>query len=278
MTTPILVLGGTGKVGRRVVSRLRARRTPVRVPTRVGSTPFDWTDDTTWTPVLDGVGSVFVVPLDGRQLTGPFLARARELGVRRVVLLSGRGVDVPGYGPPDSPLAATPSSGEAALRALDVEWTILRPAWFAQNFSEGFFRDAVGAGELRLPAGDGAASFVDADDIADVAVAALTGPGHAGRTYELSGPEALTMAEAAATIFAATGRRLRYVALSPQEFTAELTASGWSEADAEDYATVIALIRDGLDSHLSDGVHQALGRPPRDFATFAAAATWPDGR
>ncbi|MBB5957924.1 uncharacterized protein YbjT (DUF2867 family) [Saccharothrix tamanrassetensis] len=273
---PILVLGGTGKVGRRVVSRLHALRAPVRVPTRSGPVRFDWTDDTTWAPVLDGARAVFVVALDGHLFTGPFVARARELGVERVVLLSGRGVDVPGYVPPGSPLGATHIAGEAAVRALDVDWTILRPGWFAQNFSEGFFRDAVRAGELRLPAGDGAVSYVDADDIADVAAAALTGPGHAGQTYELSGPRALTMAEVAAGITAATGRRIRYVALTPEEFIAELVASGWSPADARDYDTVIAPIRDDLDSHISDGVHRALGRPARDFAAFASAATWPE--
>src|SRR5262245_30792776 len=133
---PILILGGTGKTGRRAASLLRAQGTPVRAASRSGEHPFDWTDRATWDPVLEGVRAVFVVPLDGAGLTGPFVERAVRLGVERVVLLSGRGVDVPGYGAEDSPLAATHIEGERAVRNLGgAAWTIVRPGWFAQNFS-----------------------------------------------------------------------------------------------------------------------------------------------
>ncbi|GAA2432572.1 NAD(P)H-binding protein [Actinomadura vinacea] len=270
---PILILGGTGKTGRRVASLLRAQGTPVRAASRSGEHPFDWTDRATWAPALEGVRAVFVVPLDGETLTGPLVERAVRLGAERVVLLSGRGVDVPGYGAEDSPLAATHIEGERAVRDLDgTTWTIVRPGWFAQNFSEGFFQDAVRAGEIRIPAGDGAASFVDAEDIAAVAAAALTEDGHAGRIYELSGPRALTMAEATAEISEATGRPVRYVPLTPEEFVAELVKEGWAEPDAQDFADAVAPIRNGLDAHISDGVRQALGREPRGFAAFAKAA------
>jgi uncharacterized protein YbjT (DUF2867 family) len=268
----VLVVGGTGKTGARVVTRLRSRGIPVRIASRAGEPPFDWTDPGTWDAALTGVGAVYVVPFDGEQLTRPFVARAQDLGVQRVVLLSGRGIDVPGYGDLDSALAQTHIDGERAVRALGIEWTILRPAWFAQNFSEGFFREAVLAGDLRLSAGDGAATFVDAQDIADVAVTALTEGGHDGRTYELSGPRALTMADVAAEITAATGRELRYTPLQPQELHAELLAQGWSPTDATDFVDTVGAIRRGLDAHLSDGVQRALGREPRDFTAFARAA------
>ncbi|MFI0357549.1 NAD(P)H-binding protein [Actinomadura sp. 9N407] len=277
--TETLILGGTGKSGRRVASLLSARNVPVRVASRTGEQPFDWTDRTTWDLALKGVRAVYLVPLDGTTLTRPFVERAVDLGVERIVLLSGRGVDVPGYGDPTSPVGATHTDGEAAVRASGVAWTIIRPGWFAQNFSEGFFRDAVLAGEIRLPAGDGAASFVDADDIAAVAAAALTEDGHAGQVYELSGPRALTMAEAAADISAATGRTIRYVPLPAGTFIDELVAQGWTAADAQDYADVIAAIRKGLDAYLSDGVQRALGRPARDFTEFVRTTTaenaWP---
>ncbi|MEV0387426.1 NAD(P)H-binding protein [Nonomuraea sp. NPDC050643] len=269
---PILVVGGTGKTGGRVAARLRDRGDTVRVGSRSGERRFDWNDRSTWEHALEGTRAVYVVPFDGAVLTRPFVERAEAAGVERLVLLSGRGVDVPGYADPDAPAGATHIDGESAVRASALSWTILRPGWFAQNFSEGFFRDAVLSGELRLPAGDGAASFVDADDIADVAVAALTGDGHAGRTYELSGPRALTIAEAAAEISAATGRPLRYVPLSPDAFVTELTTQGWPESEAKEYADVMAPIRLGLDAHLSDGVRQALGRAPRDFTAFARTA------
>ncbi|MEV6228865.1 NAD(P)H-binding protein [Saccharopolyspora shandongensis] len=268
----ILVIGGTGKSGRRIVSRLRAAGLPALVASRSGDRRFDWTDRDTWDTALEGVRAVYLVPFDGEQLTRPFVERAVELGVQRLVLLSGRGVDVPGYVDPRNPAAQTHIDGEAAVRDLDIEWTIVRPGWFAQNFDEGFFRDAVLAGELRLPAGDGAATFVDAEDIAAVAVAALTEDGHDRQVYELSGPRAVTIAEAAAEISAATGREIRYVPLSPEDFVAELTVSGWSPGDAADFAEAMAPLRRDLDSHVSDGVRRALGREPRDFSEYAKAA------
>ncbi|MER5711337.1 NAD(P)H-binding protein [Streptomyces sp. NPDC053253] len=275
---PILVTGGTGTTGSRVVSRLRAQGVPVRVASRSGEPPFDWHDRTTWDSALEGVKAVYLVPLDGRLLTRPFVERAARLGVERVVLLSGRGVDVPGYSGEANLAGATHVDGESAVRDSGLSWTILRPAWFAQNFSEGVFRDAVVAGELRLPAGDGAASFTDADDIAAVAVASLTEDGHNGQTYELSGPRALTIAEAVAEISAATGRPLRYVPLSSGEFIAELVGEGWPAAEAEDYAEAVSPIRRGMDSGISDGVRRVLGRPPRDFTEYVAAAVsaWRD--
>ncbi|MEV0052168.1 NAD(P)H-binding protein [Saccharopolyspora shandongensis] len=268
----ILVIGGTGKSGRRIVSRLRAAGLPALIASRSGDRRFDWTDRDTWDTALEGVRAVYLVPFDGEQLTRPFVECAVELGVQRLVLLSGRGVDVPGYVDTRNPAAQTHIDGEAAVRDLGIEWTIVRPGWFAQNFDEGFFRDAVLAGELRLPAGDGAATFVDAEDIAAVAVAALTEDGHDRQIYELSGPRAVTIAEAAAEISAATGREIRYVPLSPEDFVAELTASGWLPGDAADFAEAMAPLRRDLDSHVSDGVRRALGREPRDFSEYAKAA------
>ncbi|WP_328941828.1 NAD(P)H-binding protein [Streptomyces sp. NBC_00250] len=277
---PILITGGTGKVGGRAVARLGSKGLPVRVGSRSAEPRFDWTDRSTWDAALHGVSKVFIVPQDGELLTRPFVERAKELGVGRIVLLSGRGVDVPGYADPESVAGRTHIDGEDAVRHCGLEWTIVRPAWFAQNFSEGFLRDSVLAGELRLPAGDGAASFVDAEDIAAVAVAALVEDTHVGETYELSGPSALTLGDAVATISGATGRTVRYVSLSPEEFVAEQVAEGRPRADAEDYADAVGPIRRDMDSHLSDGVQKALGRQPRSFALFvkeaAASGAWQD--
>ncbi|MGW6913929.1 SDR family oxidoreductase, partial [Kitasatospora sp. NPDC054939] len=171
---PILVTGATGKSGRRVVSQLRAKGLPVRAAARNGEHIFDWTDSGTWDAALEGVRSIYVVQLDGTKLVRPFIERAVQQGVRRIVLASGRGIDNPDYAKDSSGVFEGIVDSEAAVRESGLEWTISRPGWFAQNFSEGFFADAVRAGELRLPAGDGAASFVDAEDIAAVVVAALT--------------------------------------------------------------------------------------------------------
>ncbi|HEV7976248.1 NAD(P)H-binding protein [Amycolatopsis sp.] len=275
---PILITGGTGKSGARVVSLLEKKGVPVRVGSRSSEPRFDWTDRDTWDVVFDGVKTVYIVPCDGEQLTRPFIHRAEDLGVERIVLLSGRGVDTPGYAGENSIAGKTHIDGEDAVHNCRLEWTIIRPAWFAQNFSEGFFLEAVLGGELRLPAGDGAASFVDAEDIAAVAVAALTEDGHTGQTYELSGPTAVTIGEAVAEISEAIGRPVRYVSVPNDEFVAELVAQGWTAADAEDYADAVGPIRRDMDSHLSDGVQRALGRPARDFREFvktaAASGAW----
>ncbi|TXL84589.1 NAD(P)H-binding protein [Streptomyces sp. IB2014 016-6] len=277
---PILVTGATGKSGRRVVSQLRARGLPVRAAARNGEHVFDWTDSRTWDSALEGVRSLYIVQLDGTKLVRPFVERAVRHGARRIVLASGRGIDDPDYAKDSGGVLDGILDSEAAVRESGLEWTISRPGWFAQNFSEGFFADAVRAGELRLPAGDGAASFVDAEDIAAVVVAALTEDGHAGRTYELSGPRAVTLAEAVATISTAVGREIRYVPVSMAEYVADLVHQGLPPADAEAFADVIEPLGKGTDAYVSDGIPQALGRAPRSFAEFAkstaAAGGWRD--
>ncbi|NGN70454.1 NAD(P)H-binding protein, partial [Streptomyces sp. A7024] len=266
---PILVTGATGKSGRRVVSQLRAKGLRVRAAARSGEHVFDWTERGTWDAALEGVQSVYIVQLDGTRLVRPFIERAVAHGVRRVVLASGRGIDDPHYVKDRDGVLDGIVDSEAAVRESGLEWTISRPGWFAQNFSEGFFADAIRAGELRLPGGDGAASFVDAEDIAAVVVAALTEERHAGQIYELSGPRAVGLAEAVAVISEVAGRDIRYVPLSVEEYVAELVGEGVAVTDAEAFADVIEPLREGRDAYVSDGVDRALGRPGRSFAEFA---------
>ena len=265
MSQDILVLGGTGKTGRRVAERLRARELPVRIGSRSGAPPFDWEDPSTWAPALEGASAVYVsffpdlaVP-GAPEAIGTLADEALAAGCRRLVLLSGRGEE-------------EAQRAERVLAESGAEWTVLRCSWFMQNFSEGDFAEPVAAGELALPAGDVRAPFVDADDIADVAVAALTEDGHAGRVYELTGPRALTHAEVAEEIGRATGRQIRYVDVPLEAFTAALAGEGVPP-------DVVSLLRylfsevlvDG-NAHPADGVRRALGREPRDFAAFALAA------
>ncbi|MCD0449136.1 NAD(P)H-binding protein [Actinocorallia sp. API 0066] len=273
---PILVVGGTGKTGRQVVARLSALGVPVRVASRTAERRFDWTDEATWGPALEDVAGVYVAAPDEAETVPAFVARAADLGVGRLVLLSARGVDVPGYYGPDYHGAGGHLRNEEAVRASGVPWTILRPGWFAQNFSEGFFLDPVRAGEVRLAAGDGAAAFVDTGDIADVAVAALTEEGHAGEVYELSGPRALTLAEALAEIERVSGHAARYVAVPAEEFVKELVGQGWPQADAAMWTSVLAPVAAGREAVVADGVRRALGREATDFTEFtrAAADVW----
>ncbi|MGW6285211.1 NAD(P)H-binding protein [Streptomyces sp. NPDC055107] len=276
---PVLVIGGTGKTGRRVVARLRERGVETRAASRSGDTRFDWADPTTWAAALDGVATVYITPLDTTPSPTPaFVEQAVAGGVRRLVLLSARGTDVPGFFGPGYEDGGPHGEGERAVRASGVTWTILRPGWFAQNFSEGVFLDAVRAGELALPTGDGKAAFVDADDIAEVAVAALTEDGHAGQEYGLSGPRALGMDEVLDEIAKETGKRAAYVRVDTDAFRAGLVAQGFDDVEAGLWTDALRPITTSAEAPVLDGVRRALGREPRDFAAFvrdaAARGAW----
>jgi uncharacterized protein YbjT (DUF2867 family) len=266
-TKPTLITGGTSKTGRRVAERLAARGLPVRIGSRSGEPPFDWEDRSTWATALEGAGSVYIAHyLDAvpgaAETAGSFAELAVANGVRKQVLLGGRGE-------PEAHRV------EEAVRDAGGELTIVRSTWFAQNFSEGGFLDFVRAGDVTLPAGDTPEPFVDVDDIADVAVAALTDDRHVGELYELTGPRLLTFEEAVDEIARAANRELRYVPVSIEEFESIL-------AEAEVPAEVVWMLKylftevlDGRNAHVTDGVRRALGREPRDFSEFArdAAAT-----
>jgi uncharacterized protein YbjT (DUF2867 family) len=266
---PILVTGATGKSGSRVVRQLRAKGLPVRAAARTGEHSFDWNDSDTWDAALEGAQSAYIVQLDGAMLVRPFVERAVQHGLRRLVLASGRGIDNPTYAKDSTGMLEGLVDSEAAVRESGLEWTISRPGWFAQNLSEGFFADHIRAGELRIPGGDGAASFVDAEDIAAVVVAALTEDKHSGQIYELSGPDAVTLTEAVATISAAAGREIRYIPLTVEQYVAELVEQGLSPDEAGIYADMVEPLRNNTDAYVSDGVPRALGRPARAFAEFA---------
>jgi uncharacterized protein YbjT (DUF2867 family) len=264
-TQTTFVLGGTGKTGRRVAQRLTALGYPVRAGSRSGRPRFDWQDQATWGPALDGVTAVYVcyypdIAAPGAvQAVGSFAELAVRSQVRRLVLLAGRGE-------PEAELA------ELAVRDSGAELTILRSAWFAQNFSEDFLLGPVVAGEVALPAGDTPEPFVDADDIADVAVAALTQDGHAGQIYELTGPGLLTFAEAVGQIGAATGRQIRYLPVSIDEYAAAAAGQGVPAEAVEALSHLFGEVLDGRNARVGDGVRRALGREPRDFTGYARRA------
>ena len=264
-TKATLVLGGTGKTGRRVAKRLRARGLPVRIGSRSAEPRFDWNDAATWASVLQGVGAVYITYQPDLAVPGAveavwsFTKAALEAGVRRMVLLSGRG-------------EGEAQRAEQALQDTDADWTIVRATWFAQNFSEGFLLDAVLAGMVALPAGDVGEPFVDVDDIADVAVAALTEDGHVGQLYEVTGPRLLTLAQAVEEIARAAGREIRYVPVSMKQFTSLLTEQD-VPADLVWLLTyLLTEVLDGRNAHLTDGIQRALGREPRDFSDYARDA------
>ncbi|RFU84377.1 SDR family NAD(P)-dependent oxidoreductase [Streptomyces triticagri] len=273
-SSDILVLGATGKTGRRLVARLRdTGGARVRAASRSGETAFDWTRPDTWEPAFAGAGAVYLVAPDDPSPVREFVQRATESGVRRFVALSGHGIEKAG---PDFGQGMV--AGEEAVRTSGVEWTVLRPNNFFQNFDEDLWLPPLRAGRLALPIGAMPEPFIDADDVAAVAAKTLTEDGHAGRVYELSGPRALTFAEATRTIAEAAGRPIRYEELTPAAHRAELVAEGWPEAAADALGAMFALHRAGHTAEVTDDVHRVLGRPPADLAPWAqrvaAQGTW----
>ncbi len=259
---PILVLGGTGKTGRRIVKRLEARNIPVRLGSRSAQPSFDWEKPFIWEKVLQGVESVYISYYPDVAVPGAtaavraFADLAVTNGVKRLVLLSGRG-------------EKEAQRAEEAVKETNREWTIVRCSWFNQNFSENYLLESILAGEVALPNGNVPEPFVDADDIADVVVAALTEDGHAGKTYELTGPRLLTFAEAVHEIARASHRDIRYKPVSTEEYTAMLV----EQNVRNDFVTLLTYlfseVSDGRNSQVKDGVQRALGREPRGFSDYA---------
>ena len=266
-----LVLGGTGKTGRRVAERLANQGVETRIASRSATPSFDWNDQSTWSATLEGVDAAYITYAPDLAIPGAteavrdFVAMAVELGVRRLVLLSGRGEE-------------EAQACERIVQDAGVEWTVVRASWFMQNFSEGEFLGMVLDGAITLPAGDVPEPFIDANDIADVAVAALTEDGHAGEIYEVTGPRMLTFGDVAREISRAAGREVQFHRIPKDAFAGAIAESGAPEEIAWLLNYLFETVLDGHNAYLCDGVKRALGREPTDFAEFvdriAASGVW----
>ena len=259
-----LVLGANGKTGSRIVRRLEALGAPVRIGSRSATPAFDWNDESNWAESLAGVATIYISYSPDLAMPGAtdsirsLVAQAKSAGVRKLVLLSGRG-------------EAEAQACEQIVADGGIDWTVVRASWFNQNFSEGAFIDMVLAGNITLPENDVAEPFVDADDIADVAVAAMTEDGHNGAIYEVTGPRLLTLKQVAEEISAATGRSITFTPVPHDAFIAGLTESGAPEDVVWMLDYLFATVLDGRNANVTNGVERALGRPPRDFADYARA-------
>lgn len=265
-----LVIGATGKTGRRVTERLHAAGVPVREASRSSECHFDWEHPDTWAPALSGTGAAYItyfpdLAIPGASdVVGSFIDVALANGVNRLVLLSGRGEE-------------GARRAEVLLQESHADYTIVRCGFFNQNFSE-TFADPVRYGTLTLPTEDTADPFLDADDIADVVVAALSDDQHIGWLYELTGPRMLTLSEVAATLSSAIGRDVEFVPVSKAAYAAEIAEQGFPGEVANHIADVIALALDGRNAFTTGDIEKVLGRPARDFADYArdaaAAGAW----
>ncbi len=260
-----VVIGGTGKAGARVAQRLTAVGIRTRIASRTSGTRFDWNDQTTWQPAMSGVEAAYVtyapdlaVPESSTHIEELAELAYRE-GVRRMVLLSGRG----------EPAA---QKAEQVLVDTGLEWAVVRASWFAQNFSEGYLLDPIREGHLELPVGEVGEPFIDVDDLADVAVAALTRTDLLGRVLEVTGPELLTFAEAVEAISAASGRAVSFERIGLQQFSDGMAEVGVPSDVVELLTYLFAEVLDGRNQSVTGVVEEVLERPARDFTTFAAEA------
>lgn len=253
MTT--LITGATGKTGQRVARRLQTLDHDVRAVTRHSTPRFDWHDQTTWPEAIDGCTSAYLtfqpdLGLPGAdEIIGAFAAQAVAAGCSRLVLLSGRGED-------------GAQRAEEAMMASGAEWTVLRSAFFMQNFTEGAFADELAAGSLTMVEHTAAEPFVDVADIAAVAVATLLDKNYVGRVLELTGPQLLTFEEAAHAI---GGPTVAYHSMPTEDYIAVLTEAGLPAADAAGLAYLFEEVLDGRNAYVTRDVEAVLGRAARSI-------------
>jgi uncharacterized protein YbjT (DUF2867 family) len=259
-----LVIGSSGKTGSRIVQRLAKAGRAVRLGSRSANVPFEWHDPSNWPVVLEGVKSVYIAYYPDLAVTEApghitqLMEACKAAGVEKVVLLSGRG-------------EANAQVCEQIVRDSGLRYTLLRAGWFNQNFDEGHFLDSVKQGVIALPIGQSVEPFVDCDDIADLAFAALTDDKHDGELYELTGPELLSMEQVAQILSDATGRDVHYLPISFEEHESEL-AKHMGPAFAKFLTELMQEVMDGRNEWLGDGVQRALGRAPKSFAAYAGQA------
>ncbi|MBB5922954.1 uncharacterized protein YbjT (DUF2867 family) [Actinoalloteichus hoggarensis] len=267
--------GASGTTGRRVAAGLAARGIAVTSANRSGTGPagtrgtrFDWHDTSTHPGALHEVDRVYlIVPADDadpQAVMRPFLTLARESGVRRAVLLSSSALSSGGPGP---------GAVHEAVAELFDEWAVLRPSWFMQNFVGDHPHAATIRAEsvITTATGDGRVGFIDADDIARVAVETLLSPVPWNTDLVLTGPEALSYDDVAAVLTDVGGRRIAHVPVDADTLRTRLEAAGVFPALAAMLSTLDVAIAGGIDDRVTDTVSQVTGTAPRSFREFAAA-------
>ncbi|MBX2844714.1 MAG: NAD(P)H-binding protein [Saprospiraceae bacterium] len=264
MKEQILVLGGTGKTGRKIVEQLQTQGYPVRIGSRRAAIPFDWDAPENWSEVLQGMDKMYVTYQPDLAVPGALeaieqLVRvAKQQGIKKLVLLSGKG-------------EREAELSEQVVIHSGLDYTIVRASWFSQNFSESFLLEPIMAGFVALPQANVKIPFVDTNDIAEVAVQALTNDLHNGKIYHLTGPEAITFPQAIAEIATQTNRHIDFQPVSLDEYSAALKAAPLPEG----YAWLIdylfrEVIGQASVSDISTDVEQVLGRKPTSFQEYVS--------
>ncbi len=260
----ILVIGGTGKTGRKVAQQLQALGQNVRIGSRSASPAFDWHNPSTWPAALEGMDKVYVtfqpdLAFPGaRDAIEALVRQAQQSNVKKMVLLSGKGER-------EAELC------EQIVINSALDYTIVRASWFNQNFSENFFLEPILAGHVALPQAEAKIPYVDTDDIADVVVESLTNDQHNGQIYELTGPELLTFPEVIDEIARVTGRNIQFTPISQKDYDQMLEEYNLPK----DYIWLINYLFTEVlgnpDIHnVTHDIEQVLGRKPKSFAQYAS--------
>ena len=272
MTSNILVIGGTGKTGRKVVERLTARNHQVRIGSRRATPAFDWQDPATWPDALHGMDKVYItyqpdlaVPGAADAIRG-LTALAQQHNIKKVVLLSGKG-------------EIEAEKCEQIVMESGINFTIVRASWFNQNFSESFFLDPILSGHVALPKADVKIPFIDTDDIAEVVVEALLSDEHNGHIYNLTGPGVRTFREVIQEISGATGRNIQFTEITMDQYINALEEAGVPS----NYIWLINylftnVIGNPKNSVISHDIEKVLGRKAKDFSAYvkevASTGVW----
>ena len=263
MKSKVLVIGGTGKTGRKVVQRLTALGHEVRIGSRSAERPFDWNDPSGWDSVLEGIDKMYVTFVPDLAVPGAYEAikeltkKAAKAGLQKMILLSGKG-------------EKEAERCEQVVAESGINYTIVRASWFNQNFSESFFLEPILAGHLAMPKPEVKVPYVDTGDIADVVVTALLNEEHNGKIYEVTGPRLLTFNNIADEISKASGRKIEYSPISMETYNSMMREAGLPE----DYIWLINyLFNEVLDNEensiVSHDIELVLGRKAKDFSDFA---------
>ncbi|WP_125720321.1 SDR family oxidoreductase [Flavobacterium ustbae] len=261
-TNKILLIGGNGKTGRRVANLLQdTSNVEVRIGSRSANIPFDWEKPETWTEAIKDINTVYItfqpdlaVPF-ATEAIQKFTLLATKLGVKKMVLLSGRG-------------EKEAQICEEIVKATAQNWTIVRASWFNQNFSESFFLEPILAGYVALPRAETLEPFTDADDIAEVVKEALLNEKHNEKTYDLTGPQLLTFKQAVAEIAKITERNIIFQALELEEYIAMLREYKVSEDEIWLINYLFSEVLDGRNSSITNDIEQILGRKAATFSEY----------
>jgi uncharacterized protein YbjT (DUF2867 family) len=270
-TKNILVLGGTGKTGRRVAERLTTTGHKVRIGSRNENPPFDWENSKTWSAVLNSMDIVYITFQPDLAIPGAlktiieFTEKAVEAGIKKLVLLSGKGEK-------EAELC------EHVVINSGLNWTIVRASWFNQNFSESFFLEPIIAGHVALPKSEVLVPYVDVDDIADVVVATLLNPIHNCKIYELTGPRLLTLEQITEEIAKATGRDIIFDAITMEKYIASMKEF----QVPDDFVWLINYLFTEVlvesNSVITNDIEKVLKRKPKNFSDYvsetAATGIW----